>query len=505
MATNIHKQIINFLKKPEVLISIAFFLFHTLFLNTVSISDEGTHALISLFYRDVLANFISNPSLSGVYDFAINYLVHLPKLSLYYLPLFHIVGSFFFYVTQSIFVLRLENLVISAASIFFVYRLTLALTKNKNTATVATLLLAFSPIFNITSIGALTDNLLILAGLILIYVWYGFLENQRYTWLQVAALSAVLLFSRMQVVLLFIALVIYAVYRKKLRVALRPILIAAALFTIFLLLLLKLGILEVFLSSSVSAVDYSMPDVLSFDALSFYPIVFLLEYITPPLTILAAFKIFVWTKNRAKQPWQALLLILVLVNMVFFFTRNKNPRYPYLILIPLVIAAAEFISPYLTSIRKYFFVAFLLVIAVLAVGAKYTNPLVSYDFLNLMDERGSVLIASEKDEIFSSVVMFEYAKDHGPDRVFYRPCSIFEEDRDTILSRSKYLLVVDPPGEPNLAEQRASVLWIKANGNLTLLYQNQTKYGEVSLFKNQFALINESCNYVCAKKEWVCT
>jgi len=507
MSNDTTNKIIEFFKKPEVLLPLAFFIVHLPFLNIVSIADEGTHTLISFFLKEFIANFISNPSISGAYSFAMNFLVHTPKLSLYYMPLFHVIGSILMYVSQSFFVTRIENLVISTLSIFFMYKLAYSFTKNKNIALWASLFLFLSPLFNLLSINSLTDNFLILAGLILSYVWFGFLEEGKYSKLFVTIVSLILLFSRMQIVLVFLAIIIYAVVTKKFKKAILPLVITGIIFLIYMLILYNLGILSAFWLSSVNAFDYERADVLSPDALLFYVNGLSIYYITPGIILLSSYILFTWVKDKKRTHWQLFLLILLLVNMFFMFTRNREIRYPYIAIIPFVIAAAQFVVTKVPrNILRYALIAFMIISCIAIIAPQYSKQTpVDYSFLSYMNETGNVLVASEKDEFFSSVIMFEYVQNHGLDRLFYRPCSMFDDRSDLIINRTKYVIMIDPPSIPNVEQQQESMDKIRNDKDMSLIYNKETPYGNISLFKNlNYNDINNTCNYVCSTKSWVC-
>src|SRR3972149_8995463 len=121
-----------------------FFIISLFLLNTPPIPDEGTHSLIAIFFRDLINNIIKHPTLSfsKIYNYAISYLVHCPKLSLYYPPLLHIIVSFFYAILgASFFTGRFVVLLFSVGTLGILYKISKTFF-NKKIALFSTILFA---------------------------------------------------------------------------------------------------------------------------------------------------------------------------------------------------------------------------------------------------------------------------------------------------------------------------------------------------------------------------
>src|SRR3989338_4774411 len=113
------------MKLPRIRRKMMFFIVSLFLLNTPPTADEGTHSLISLFFRDLFRDLAKNPtfSFSYIYNYAISYLVHYPKLSLYYPPLLPITTSLFFgFLEVSFFTARLVVLIFSIGTLLVMYK-----------------------------------------------------------------------------------------------------------------------------------------------------------------------------------------------------------------------------------------------------------------------------------------------------------------------------------------------------------------------------------------------
>jgi hypothetical protein len=79
------------------LVFLFIFLFLTFEFNSL-LADEGTHLLLSAFYKDLIFNILQtrNFSFNHAYEFGIRYLVHYPKLQIAYPPLYHLTTAIVF-------------------------------------------------------------------------------------------------------------------------------------------------------------------------------------------------------------------------------------------------------------------------------------------------------------------------------------------------------------------------------------------------------------------------
>ncbi|MBU3957485.1 MAG: glycosyltransferase family 39 protein, partial [Nanoarchaeota archaeon] len=88
------------------------------------VSDEGTHATISLFYRDLVFSLPSlgfNPA--KIYSFGMEYMAHYPKLQVTYPPLWHLTNGLVSYSIFGVneFAAKMTTLFFSSASMVLLY------------------------------------------------------------------------------------------------------------------------------------------------------------------------------------------------------------------------------------------------------------------------------------------------------------------------------------------------------------------------------------------------
>lgn len=142
------KELSFFDKTIVIYLSFLFiFLFYTFYLNSLT-TDEGTHLLLSVFYRDLILHLINTRdfSFNNAYQYAIKYLVTYPKLQIAYPPLYHFSNILAFSIFGiSTFTGRLVNLTYAILSFLIFYSI-IKKFFNSKMAFISTFLFSFTPI-----------------------------------------------------------------------------------------------------------------------------------------------------------------------------------------------------------------------------------------------------------------------------------------------------------------------------------------------------------------------
>jgi hypothetical protein len=116
--------------------------------NYIDSSDEGTHAIIGLFYKDLIFNLKNFHSINEIVTFAINYLVKYPKISIYYPPLYHSLLAITFIIQENVLTIRVLNIVLTILASYTIFKLSHEFFENEKLSFLSALFfLSFSIIF----------------------------------------------------------------------------------------------------------------------------------------------------------------------------------------------------------------------------------------------------------------------------------------------------------------------------------------------------------------------
>ena len=114
-------------------------------------ADEPTHALLGLFYKDLILNIGKFHSFDDIKIFAVNYIIKYPKISAYFPPLYHLLIASFFLIGESLFLIRILNIFLAILTSFIIYKLSFELVSQKNIALLSAIFfLSFSLVFYYT-------------------------------------------------------------------------------------------------------------------------------------------------------------------------------------------------------------------------------------------------------------------------------------------------------------------------------------------------------------------
>ena len=463
------------------------------FMNNYLFSDEGTHLLLSVFYRDFFANLFSNHSISGAYHFAISYLVNYPKLQIAYPPLFHFVNAFLFWLFwPSSFIARAANLSFAIGAFIAFYFIGKRLFDGK-TALIATVLFSVSPFSLLYASRAFQDFTSFFFFLLAILVYLKGRERGNGRLHILVGLLVALSTLGKQVGGFLLPLFVFDIIlskssvKEKAKYAAKLLLPFLMVVIPYLFALNAVGGIEINrLVATVYAPAQGEPtNMLSPE--------FWLYYIYAPqggflfyLPVLLMFAFYILSKQKHSKEMLAFSIFLYFALSAI---TNKEIRFVQLFMIPAYLASGNILQ----KKSKPFLVAALCVyiIASMAAFLPSIKPYTIGDF----PTNGNIALLSDDEPLYSSVVMWQLAS-RGKDVQVFRPCALGD----------------DP------------VLFFEENGVKTVVYSTWTSDKSIEKIRDKLRLMSyfgepktevyeflgnvkshaKKCNYICLTGKKVC-
>lgn len=477
------------------------------------LADEGTHLLLSIFYRDLIAHTISSGDLSfnSVYGYAINYLVHYPKLQIAYQPLYHLTNAFFFQIFgPSETIGRFVNLayaLMAFAAFYFLVKEHFG----ERAALIAAVLFSLSPFSLFYSSRAWLDYTSIF-WLITSLLLFGRAMKAGGRWrFAVCGLATALAFLGKQIcgfVLIFYLATILT-QKKVLREKLKSAIVLTVAFSLlavpYLYLFYSVGGIE---ASATAAIFYS---VTKGDPTSLLDPMYWLLYVVrtgtvapffPALLLGLAYYVY------KKQPhWKTMALFFAVFYICLSAVPTKELRFSETFMLP---AYAAFGALLASNKRKMLPAAFLAVYC--AVSIALFIPTINYypvkelttQMMVDIPDGSSIALLSDEDPAFSSVFMWYVAKEgNGPVHKVYRPCAFdgmsADEIKNMFRDNNVYYVVY------STKSSRSTIDLV--NDDLTYLF-SMSKDGKettVYAFKEYAAkAAADKCNYICITQKEIC-
>lgn len=504
------------------------FLFLTFQYNSL-ISDEGTHLMLSAFYKDLMTNVAQTGDFSfqHAYRFGINYLVRYPKLQIAYPPLYHLTNAAAF----SIFglsetVARSVNLLYATGS-FALFYLIVKKYLSARAALLSAILFSFSPLTLFFSSRALQDFSMFFFLLLSAYIFSfairraGEVSRRSVLLFALAGFTAFLAAMGKQtggiVAIFFMAVLAYKFLRQKSgrrQIAANS---AALLFAFLIPLapyLLALNAVGGFEINRIVAVDYggyqgeptSLADPLFW---LWYPINALLIMPLTPLFLLA----FAWLVFRKQNQWKPMLLWFSIFFVLLTLIPNKEPRFYQIFFLP-VYAAAGFCLERILSSKKIQIrlLAPLFFVAYFAVSLLFFIPTVQYypskeiaqQAFRSLPSGANIALFSEADPLFSSAVMWNVRTlDNEKSAAIYRSCAFGNETAGEILQTLKENNIYSIIYQTWSPDARIEGIRPYLNLENTVTKNNLTT--EIYSVKNFSETGQEKlCNYVCLTGQKIC-
>ncbi len=503
--------------KPDIYL-IAFLLIFTtvslFLLNAPATTDEGTHSLISLFFRDLIRDWVNNPTLSfsKIYDYAISYLVHYPKLSLYYPPLLHVIVSFFYSLFgPSFFVARIVVLLFSVGMLVMLYK-TVKILLNGKTALLVTCLASVMPMVYYNSITVMTDIPYMFFFMLAMYFYIKAFDSNKKVHFIIASVATALGFlTKWNAILILPIIFAYAFLEKRdqMKNVVLSIILVFLIISPYMFVIWKTGLISIpFISSlQVSATAKHDPQFDTVEGWMYYPKVLANQYFTIPI-FLASIAALIYYSLRKERYWKLLVIWSLVFYLFFTVLSNKEPRYVIPMIPALLLPLSFFIvsQRYRISVPIIIFISILLLFSTsqLISSAFYYNPDISGVVKQTLDSDGNVLVAAESGWFYSSQFIFKLASmDESASKFVYRPCSLSAMSLSELSSIHGIRYVILP--EP-VDRDLDKVAIVKSSSILNTEKVFSTSTTNITLYtSNDYVPQKEYCNFVCVLNTTVCS
>lgn len=466
--------------------------------------DEGTHLLLALFYHD-LTNFVINNGVSHAYDFAINYLVYYPKLTVYYPPLYHLLVSFLFNITISEIIGKVVTLLFSVGVIVLTYKMGEFLFSQK-VGFISAVFLALSPVMIKYSPKVLVDIPVFFFFMLTFWLYLMAFKTKRNLYYILASVSLALGFLTKWYILPIIPLLFfYLLFERKnetIKKYVLSLLLVALIISPYLILSYKFGLFELAWKGAISVgVKEGEPQFTSIEGWLFYSKIFL-HQLSLPISLLA-FASFVWLVVKRERNWKLLLVWIIIIYITFTIIQNKGERYT-IVYLPAFLYSLSYSFDRFVKRNNYF--VFIIILLVIEMYLSYFYYLPRFDYpvdtlakIVYKNPVGNVAFVSE-GSIYTSSFMFKLAElDRDRTIVVYRPCVFYNKTEDQIqqfLKENNIYYLISIENEVG--------------------YENFEKVGNISL-KERFSHIGlyvyddfenrtniKKCNYVCLTEQKIC-
>jgi len=452
-------------------------------------SDEGTHALLALFYRDGIFTALSKKEFSfqKLYNFSISYLIHYPKLQVFYPPLYHLITGIVFYslLGVSAFTARLSNLFMCILTIIIFYFTVKDFYKKGGL--IATILFALSPMTLILGHMAMTEFTVLFFIIASLYFYKkAWKNNLRRDYLLCSIMTSLAILSKQPGLLLIPTYSLHMLYRKKIKELFLFILPILIILLPYSFLIMKINGLEM-LQTIYSAYAFELIEVEAFLRFPFYLILFI---------------IFIYQLRKWKDD-EKFLALWFFIFLPGIFLISFKERYFLYFLIPTFILTDQYL--YKKGIK--FCLIFILAFTIISIG-NVTRTIRSYPIESLSKEiyytlppGANVAMFSESGDRYSSAFMFNLATlDKNKTLFFYRPCLFYNKTRETIIDlikKNNIYYIIAVPNQTGYEN-------VKVIGDILELEKNQS----IQIFKiKNFTFVDQKtyCNYVCLTNEMICT
>jgi len=477
------------------------------------VSDEGTHATISLFYRDL---FFSLPNLdfspAKIWQFGMEYMAHYPKLQVTYPPLWHLTNGL---VSYSIFgatefAARMTTLFFSALSMITLYFLAKRLFGAK-VALLSTALFFVNPMSMLFSYRALIDfsSWLFIFATLLIYFKAEKTGKIKY-YLLTGFLAFLATMGQRPAIILLPMIFVYSVLVKK---EIRKSLLMLAPFILLMipygLVLWKTGGLAI----NVSVVETAGAQQGEPALFTLYNWVWYLAKfveLSGPFALFA-FGALIYFFYRKESHWKFLLVWLAVFWIGLSIPQNKEPRFYQWLFLPAYFA---FLYYAVKLVEKYKLKAALPIAALIAVYLFYSFSFISNevgynhipDAEKFMQQNltGNIAVLSEEGKTYSSEFIFlTAASDARKEKFVFRPCAFLNKTADEIIqtindNNIQYIAFLNDGDE--------SYLGGGALDKIRNVLNYEKTFGNIDVYsvKNFSFRQKQICNYVCLTGQKIC-
>jgi len=477
--------------------------------------DESTHSFVGLFLRDFIVDWSKHPtfSFSKIYNYAVNYMVFYPKISLHYPPvpqIFFATAYLFFY--PSIIVSRGIVLLFSMGFIALIYLFVKDFFKNKKIALISAAIFLTSPIVVLHSTQALQEIPFIFFFTLTVFLFLKALKHEKNNkYYALAAISTVFcILSKWQAITIVPVILSYVILqeRKKLKLVLLYLCLAGIILTPYYVILYKTNLLLLPLEANIPGPG--SPKWYEIQGWLYYLRVLIFDQFFLPVGLVLLFSSFVYIKDK-RLGWKLFLIWIVIIYVAMVFIENKNPKYTINMLPAVVIPSSYIIYNYLKKAgRKVLFVLlsgllilqFLFALSSIPKGYSEVEEISKYVVVN---SKGNILVNSALGT--SSPFIFEIAKIDSFNHQILHPCLVNEanESFGELIERFNIEYIITERNYNLLSDRQREFLNYLDNSEE---FVKEKEYSEFVVFrKSNFVLKGQEkiCNYICATHELICS
>jgi len=469
--------------------------------------DESTHSLVGIFIKDLIIDWIKNPTFSfqKIYNYAVSYLVYYPKISLHYPPLpqiFFAISYMFF--EESIVASRIITLIFSISSIILIYYITLDIYKKKEPAIISCLILITSPIIILFSTRAVQEIFFFFFFTSAIFSYIKLFKKssiKQYVFCIILTVACVLTKWHAVTILPVIFLYTLFFYKKKTEAMLICIIFTLIILAPYYLFLYKIGIIFLPFESNI----YGAPEAPQWYQISgwlYYVKTLIFESFFPLIGIFLLISSFYYIRKKEKL-WDLFLIWIIAVYIIMTFVMNKASHYIINIIPALVIPSSFVVYKYITKKRTHTIVFILILI----VQFVYSLYLISYGVKNvqeitqILEREGNIGIITDRGS--ESPFIFEMARKDRFNRQVFRPCLFLDSNRTSneIIENYnvRYMLIMWE--ELNIEELHNIANEINESSSVIEKFDNYVVYEYDQNIEHNETI----CNYICSNKQIVCS
>ncbi len=509
------------LKKHNIAL-ILLFSFYFAFLIYLAVkssieSDEGTHLLVSVFYKDVMKYALTHPSISAIYKYGLTYLTYYPKVTIYYPPLIEATRGLLFGILGESYILgRLVTIVITALFILMLYKFSMFLYKEEKVAILTVLIFASIPIVIYLGRSTLLDLPVgFFTGLTAYMYLRAYKSGKKKDYLTAGFTMFLGFMVKWFIGLLAIALFLYWMTenRKHLKYLLYSFVLFGVLSLPYVYLMFKLGVVQpLFQPQGAFFAGYGEgdPQFTSIAGWLHYGILINRWYFVFPLSILLILSLIFYFKNKSPH-WKFFTIWILVFYTYLTISPNKDHRYIIDLITPLVLMFGVFSY----ELAKKFGVKFIAIFAILLVinasmafksyAIKF-NPTYDQEVADfLLQNKEPFYLTSETTAIYPSYLMFNLVKE-GEFVKSYRYCLL---EKSTDFSQTLYgygikWVVHDPLRKTiTIDPKMANVMDMLKENNLV---EFERKIGDIEIYRFKYYDGHEPprCNYICLLRNTVC-
>ncbi len=468
-------------------------------LSSSLLPDEGTHLLLSVFYRDLVTYIIKTGlSFENAWNYGLEYLLHYPKLQIVYPPLYHLIVALFFNITLNELIGRSISIIFYLLSGILVYLITKENFSRKGAILSALAFLSYFYVF-FNSFLALQDMCVYFFVLLSFYLFLKFSkENNLWRFFVIGIVSALATLSKQMggiVILIYLAILLL---RKE---SLKKIISMLTGFSIivfpYLVILSAIGGIEInkyqgFLYA------YSQGEPTSY----FNPKLWIWYIVKPSIIyppLLFFLLLFAFYIKRKETMWKELLVFFLSFYLGLTLILNKEVRFSTFFVIPCFIAFGKILKnkeKHALGLVSLFF------LITIFTSASHLSDFPDEEITALFQREGNIAYFGEGGNNklpFSSVIMWESRSTEkgeiATQRYHFRGCNFVNiSNREEIIFSLKEMgvkyIVYYPNSPVNISLIASEVKLLKefGKGNNTIKVYEFLGYKKGDNFCNKICL-----------------